>query len=87
MGFRPAVDGRSRRALTNWQRKLRAKVKQVLGWRNMPQGRARPPLRVRSLWKRSHRLGTIEKIVFTAEPWTDVPAYVCLPKIADPPYL
>jgi dienelactone hydrolase len=31
-------------------------------------------------------LGQIEKIVFTAEPFSDVPAYVCLPKDVSPPY-
>lgn len=40
----------------------------------------RPPLAVRSLWQREHELGTIEKIVFTSEPDSDVPAYLCLPR-------
>ncbi|NQT93084.1 MAG: prolyl oligopeptidase family serine peptidase, partial [Lentisphaerae bacterium] len=33
-----------------------------------------------------HPLGTIEKLVFTSEPYADVPAYVCLPENAAPPY-
>jgi len=65
-----------------WQRKLRAKLRELIGiW---PEKRV--PLRVRSLWKREHELGTIEKIAFAAEPYSDVLAYVCLPKGAKPPY-
>lgn len=67
-----------------WQRELRAKLVDLLGYR---QHAAAPvPLDVRSLWQREHPLGTIEKIVFTAESGVDVPAYVCLPKNARPPY-
>lgn len=65
-----------------WQRKLRRKLKQLLG--STPTERCE--LDPRTIWKRNHRLGTIEKIVFTAEPYADVPAYVCLPKNAEPPY-
>jgi len=82
MSFR----GRTARAVAAWQRKLRRQVKQRLGWHNLPARADRPPLRVRSLWKRGHKLGTIEKIVFAAEPCADVPAYVCLPGSAEPPY-
>ena len=65
-----------------WQRRFRMKLRQLIG--EMPQKRVR--LNVRTLWKQEHRLGTIEKIVFTSEPYADVPAYVCLPERADPPY-
>jgi len=65
-----------------WQRKLRRKLRQLIGI--MPD--ASTPLNVRSLWKREHELGTIEKIVFTSEPCSDVPGYVCLPRNAEPPY-
>ena len=65
-----------------WQRRLRRKVKSLLG---MPSG-DRVALDVYSLWRRQHPLGTIEKIVFRAEPYADVMAYVCLPKSAAPPY-
>ncbi len=65
-----------------WQRKLRRTLRRMLGTFPIP----RTPLNVRSLWKRKHPLGTIEKIVFTSEPGSDVPAYVCLPKDVDPPY-
>ena len=65
-----------------WQRKLRRKLRELIG--EIP--RKRVALNVRSLWKQERRFGTIEKIAFTAEPYSDVPAYVCLPKKAEPPY-
>ena len=65
-----------------WQRRLRRKVRQLVG--DMPATRCE--LRPRRLWLREHPLGTIEKVVFTSEPYADVPAYVCLPKDAAPPY-
>ncbi len=86
MTFRPSVDGKSAKTVAAWQKKLRGKLGTMLGWDNMPQGRSRCDLKVRSLWKRKHELGTIEKIVFTAEAKADVPAYVCLPKNADAPH-
>lgn len=61
-----------------WQRKLRKKVKELLG---VPDGK-RVPLKVRKLWRRDHPLGRIEKIVFTSEPYADVMAFLCLPKNA-----
>lgn len=65
-----------------WQRKLRPKIRACLG--DWPE--KRPALRPRSLWKGEHSLGRIEKILFTSEPGADVPAYVCIPKDAQPPY-
>ncbi len=65
-----------------WQRHLRCKVSELLG----DALETRCELQVRSLWLREHPLGTIEKIVFTAEPYVDVSAYVCLPKDVPPPY-
>jgi len=65
-----------------WQKKLRRKLIELAG----EPPKTRCPLKVRSLWKRDHPLGTIEKIVFTSEPYSDVPAYVCLPKDVAPPY-
>jgi dienelactone hydrolase len=43
-------------------------------------------LNPRTLWKRDHPLGTIEKVVFTSEPNADVPAYFSVPKAGSPPY-
>ena len=65
-----------------WQGRLRSQITALIG---MPAG-GRVPLDARSLWKRRHPLGTIEKIVFTSEPYSDVMAYVCLPDSAAPPY-
>ena len=65
-----------------WQRKLRRKLRQLVG--DMPKERC--SLRPRQLWKRRHPLGTIEKIAYTSEPYSDVVAYVCLPDSAEPPY-
>ncbi|HDZ21887.1 hypothetical protein LCGC14_0226170 [marine sediment metagenome] len=82
MSFR----GRTKKHVAAWQRKLRGKLKMMLGWDNLPRGKDRCPLKVRSLWKRQTKLGTIEKIVFTAEPKSDVPGYICLPAKGKPPY-
>ena len=68
--------------VSGWQGRLRGQVRALLG---MPGG-DRVPLDVRSLWKRQHPLGTIEKIVYTSEPYSDVMAYVCLPDSVEPPY-
>lgn len=66
----------------SWQKKVRKKVSELIGY---PTGE-KVDLNTRSLWKQNHPLGTIEKIVFTSEPFADVPAYVCLPKEGAPPY-
>ena len=65
-----------------WQHKLRRKLRELVG--DMPDERI--DLNVQTLWKRDHPLGTVEKIVFASEPCADVPAFVCLPKNAAPPY-
>jgi len=66
-----------------WQRRLRRTLRRLVG---LPGRDARVPLHVRSLWRRDHELGTIEKIAFTCEPKADATAYVCLPRDARPPY-
>ena len=66
-----------------WQKQLRPKLGELIGGLEID----RPPLNVRQLWQRDHPLGSIEKIVFTSEPYVDIPAYVCLPKDAAPPYV
>ena len=65
-----------------WRRRLQKKVHELLG--DLPKDRC--PLNVRTLWKREHELGAIEKIVFTSEPYADVPAYFCTPRQGTPPY-
>jgi len=67
-----------------WQRELRSKLVELLGYRG--ENIVRDPLEVRTLWRREVPLGSIEKLVFRAEPGADVPAYLCLPKTAQPPY-
>ena len=69
-------------AVRPWQAALRRTVRRLTGDRPA----TRCPLRPRRLWLRDHPLGTIEKVVFTAEPCADVPAYVCLPHGVRPPY-
>lgn len=67
-----------------WQRRLRARVRALLG--EAPP--VRVPLSPRTLWKREHPLGTVEKVAFAAEPHCDVVAYACTPRadLARPPY-
>lgn len=69
--------------LVAWRRRLRLRLRRQLGLVPAP---ARPPLDVRLLWSRDHPLGRVEKVVFRAEPYADVPAYVCLPRGAAPPW-
>ena len=68
--------------VSEWQASLKPKVRELLGW----EPEERVDLNVRSLWTQEHELGTIEKIVFTSEPYADVPAYMCIPKGVQPPY-
>ncbi len=76
-------------AIKPWQRSLRRKVAALTGFDTFPRPEDRVPLRVRSIWRRAlpvdPTLGTVEKILFTAEPEADVPAYVCLPDPARVP--
>lgn len=65
-----------------WRRRLRHRLRMLLG--DLPD--TRTPLDVRRLWTRAHPLGSIEKVMFRAEPQCDVPAYVCIPKDRKPPY-
>jgi dienelactone hydrolase len=80
-GMRPSLHYRGE-DVAAWQAELRSKVAELLSYEEQPA----VPLNVRSIWKREHPLGTIEKIVYTSEPYADVPAYVCLPAHTAPPY-
>jgi len=71
--------------LLAWQRKLRAKVKQLIGW-HVVNRQPRVPLKARTLWTREHEHGTIHKITFACEPMCDANAYLCLPRNARPPF-
>lgn len=66
-----------------WRRKLRRKLMELLG---LDLTVDRIDLNVRRLWKRNVQSGVIEKIAFSSEPGSDVPAYVCLPADSTPPY-
>jgi dienelactone hydrolase len=68
--------------VASWQERLREKIRELVG--DMPEERC--SLAPRTLWSRSHELGTIEKVAFTSEPFADVVAYVCLPAGVSPPY-
>ncbi len=68
--------------VAEWQARLRPKVRELVGF---PDG-DRIPLNPRSLWKRDHSYGTIEKLVLSSEPGADILAYLCLPATATPPY-
>ena len=68
--------------VVDWQRRLRQRLSELMGF----GGEERVPLMPRTLWKKEHPLGTIEKVVFTSEPYADVMAYVCLPRDIAPPY-
>lgn len=53
----------------------RARLRGILGaWPD-----TRCALAPRTLWKRPHALGTIEKVAFACEPGSDAVAYACLP--------
>jgi dienelactone hydrolase len=65
-----------------WQQKLKSKLKELLG--DFPEKRI--PLNPKTLWKRPHEFGSIEKIIFSSEPYADITAYLCLPKDVKPPY-
>ena len=65
-----------------WQGRLRRKLRGLIG--ETPENRCE--LHARRLWVREHPLGTIEKITFASEPYSDVVAYVCLPRDVQPPY-
>lgn len=65
-----------------WRRRVRSAVRKLSGLvKNHHE-----PLHAKMLWARDHELGRIEKVRFRAEPGAEVPAYVCLPRNATPPY-
>ena len=61
--------------VAEWQARLRSKVRELVGF---PDG-DRIDLNPQSLWKRDHEYGTIEKLVLSSEPGSDILAYLCLP--------
>ena len=69
--------------LQQWEKELKERLSDLLGMDAMPE---KCDLNPQTIWTKKHEYGTIEKIVFTAEPGYSVPAYVCLPKNTQPPY-
>lgn len=78
---RLAFDGGDVRA---WQAQLREALWDAIGWSAF-EGR-RVALSPRVLWRRALSWGTVEKLVFSAEPESEVPAYVVLPAGGTPPH-
>ena len=70
-------------SVSEWQQELRPKLVDLTG---LDRIEASDDQQIRSLWKQDDENGTIEKIVFTSEPNADIPAYICLPNNAEPPY-
>ena len=68
--------------INQWKIELKNKLTELI--KIYPSKRG--PLNVKSIWKKEHTLGTIEKIIFTSEPYADVPAYVCIPKKSKSPH-
>lgn len=66
-----------------WRQNLKSRLGSLLGLDRMP---APAPLNPTSIWKRDTTYGTIEKISFASEPGYDIPAYLCIPHNATPPY-
>ena len=68
--------------VAEWQALLRPKVRELVGFPDAD----RIDLNPHSLWKRHHEFGSIEKLVLSSEPGSDILAYLCLPIDASPPY-
>lgn len=66
----------------NWRSQLRDKARSLVG---LPE-RDGSGLDVRVLWEQDDELGSITKLVFTAEERADVPCYFCVPHGAVAPY-
>jgi dienelactone hydrolase len=58
-----------------WRDRLHPVVHKLVGLSEF----TRTPLRTKTIWKREHPLGRIEKIVFSSELFSDIPAYTCIP--------
>ncbi len=70
---------------SSWQSESRRELTDLLGITELlsaPRCRLNP----RSLWKKEHELGTIEKIVFQSENGFENRIYLCLPHGSSPPY-
>lgn len=84
---RPALTyaGQTGDAFKAWQRRLRRRVAELTGYVRMPRSDRSP--QVWSVWKQDHELGSIEKLMIRTEPGNDTPAYLCLPRDVQPPFV
>ncbi len=67
-----------------WRTSLDAELRRLIGWSAFETRRV--ALAPRSLWSRELSYGRVEKLVFSAEPGAEVPAYVVTPARGAPPY-
>lgn len=74
--FRPGMD------IKQWKCNLKEKLSSCIGI--IPQQKC--SLNAQTLWKKNNEYGSIEKVIFASEPFSDIPAYVCIPKNCKPPY-
>ncbi len=65
--------------ISNWQKKLRRKLKEIMGG-FPPSGAKICSLNVRIIEKQEFAEYYREKIVYTSEPFADVPSYLLIPK-------
>ena len=65
-----------------WQRELRGRLVSLLG--GFPETKV--PLNVREIEREETETYVLKKIVFTSEPYADVPCYLLTPKRGKPPY-
>ncbi|HOK03750.1 MAG TPA: alpha/beta hydrolase family protein [Victivallales bacterium] len=70
--------------IEKWQKKLREKLSDLLGMNEFPKKKTE--LNPKKLWSKKTKLGTIEKVVFNSEPFSDIPAYICIPDGIKKPY-
>lgn len=69
-----------------WRIEAKNRLAKILGLDGL-MAQKRPPLDVKSLWRREVADGSIEKISFRAEEAADALAYLCIPKNVKPPYV
>jgi dienelactone hydrolase len=80
----PALRYDAAEPVTDWQRRLRRKLRELLKLTSMPDATAPPTARV--LWQRNIELGSITKVALDMEPAGDAVGYLCLPSAGSPPY-
>ncbi len=68
--------------LEPWQDELRARLLDLMGW--FPEKKC--DLNVRELQTRDTDTYTMRKLVYTSEPYAEVPCYLLVPKQGKPPY-